>query len=1362
MKKILMTVAVALGALGTAFAAASSGNCESKAVTLKSSQSFALVDEWDPDEKEHTGLGVYYFKVSLKNGSACSIWIEGESAGDMLLDVYTDSDSDYWTSFESGQTSDGSIQFARLASGDWDEEDPGTVPFYVLVTGDVGAQATIHMEGSYREFEPLGSEANKQEITFAEAKPTTTTADFLGGEYWMSAKLDAGRLYRIRTAGGTDDCPFGLDVDTDMDDATFEVLDDVQYATDTNNTACVIFPKTKGTYFIKVTAYGSNQTFSVIHELLKARTPAAHNPASLESLGYTAMFVPGRKIVSWDYADDVIDENLYSISLNKGDKYVFETTGATSPTLIQVYDAKGTVLAQNETKDGVGDDVRTVIEAPSAGMYYVGVCNTTLAPYEEVTGSEVTLTAVPIAAIDGDPDEWDAADDVAAGASSLEVVPGTYSSTPQKDGSTHGPHRLSVTDWTDTFVIAARKDITYRVGVTFDDAQDTSPLSLAGEVFTLSGTTERLVAKGDLHPAGVAYFEFKATANAAYYIRFSVAEGKGLDYPPYNVKSMAYTLSGANLGILTVNTWGAPAATWSIGSESAKYPGGSSVLVSGNVTVKLSSVKGYKASAATTNVTVEAGTKPTVVDVYYSDTFDPKDDTAAGATSLTLKNVDTVYATRTLWGDDPADNFSIAGTDGYYYDLALRNVDGDKVVFSITNPDVGVLAENVTSVRQLVMPKTKSKYILTVANGDGATAFGGYTLAGKFANVGAIKFDKTAISFKEDAASAAIKVKRTAKDGFVRVKYGTVAGTAKPGVDYVAQNGVLEWANGDNKDKTITIKLLPDLVPEYEGNKTFAVQLKAFEEDERTASEYPASILGGDTCTVTLTETSKAGTTAADAYAKKAPKLATVKTEDVPLESGSYYGVLFEDGFRLTNGLPALASVTFTAGAKTPVSLSAKVALAGKNYTFSAKGWDDDAAEGFCKKEFLLAQKVNKIDEETGKSVSVMVTNTLTITVAAGATATDGDWLKSGGTAELVMNVPDANGKGYQEEIVYSGAIYRNNAKIQGYLTAVTNFVGYYTVALAPEGVSSFDGVPAGNGYMTLTVDNKGTVKVAGLLADGSTKPSLSATACAIVEDASSANGYSMYVPIFYAKSPVVFGGTLRLYANDEGVVVVDSSEALVWNNDNAKLTYAGEEGYRLSLDPVGGWYDTVFNLQAYYLNYLFEVGTADISEFPAEMVGAGYSVVTDVQPNGSGVDLAANAFTTAKQALVKNGALYDLAASVNPCNVQLKFARATGLVSGTFSIWSETEDGSAQKEIKGIKHNGVLILARDASSPFSDDMVSAGFCTQSVKLTDVDEASGKTSTRNWTLSLPFNLIGVDQGDIDWWADDWGEDIQQQ
>ena len=1358
MKKMFFAIAVAACSCGTLLAAAK-GSCMSKAIELKSSMNFSLVDEYDPEDGSYSGSGVCYFKVTLKKGTPCSIWISGGSAEEMMFSTFTDWEADYFTTFDEGEAQDGAIKFARLAADDWDEDDPSSVTFYVEVDGDIGQQATISMETRYMEFEPLGSEENKHAIKFLESSVTTTTVDFLDGDYWFSADLAAGRLYRIRTEGGTEESPISLDV-TGGESLDFEIIEDAQYADDKNNTAVVIFAKTRGTCFINVASLGDGASFTVKYELLKARSVSAHDSTPLETAGNTATFVPGRRIASWDYADDIIDECLFSISLAKGDRYVFETSGAAVPLLMQVYDSKGATLAQNETMDGVGYNVRTVLEASSAGTYYVGVCNAALNPYEEVTGGAVTLTARPAAAIDGDPDEWDATDDTSDGASGLEVLPGTASSSPQLDGSVHGPHRLSATDWADTFVVAARKGLTYRIGVVFADESDTTKLNLACRLYTRSGSSERVVVNGELSPSGDAFVQFTATANAAYYLRLSVLEGTGLDYPAYNVRAVAYSTSGADLGILTVNTHGAPTATWSIGSESAKYPGGSSVLVSGNQVVKLSAVKGYNASVTTTTVAVNPGIVPTVLDVYYSDTSDPKDDNAAGATAISFKNVDTDYARRTLWDDDPEDNFSFTGTDGCYYDIALRNVEGDSVSFSIFNASTGPIVENVTSVRQLVLPKTKDKYYLTVKNGDFATTYGGYTLSGKFANVGSIKFDKTAVSAKEDAATVSVKVKRTAKDGYVRVKYGTVAGTAKPGEDYVAQNGVLEWTNGDNKDKEVTVKLISDVVPVYEGNKTFSLQLKAFEDDERSEGEYPASIAGGDTCEITLVETSKPGTTAADAYAKKAPKLATVKTEEVPLETGTYYGVLAEDGAVLTNGLPALAAVTFTA--TTANKLAAKVTVSGKSYSFAGQGWDADQGDGMRRKTLVLSQKLKRFDEGTGKSEDVTLESTLAIAFRAGQTATEGDWLKALCSAELVLNVPDAKNNGCQEEVHYAGELYRNNAKVQGYLNVVTNFTGYYTVALAPEWVSSADGVPAGNGYFTLTIDNKGTAKAAGLLADGTTKLSLSAAACGIVEDASSSSGYAMMVPLYYAKAPAVFGGTLRLFANDDGAVVVDSSNALLWNNDNPALTYYGEEGYRLSLDPVGGWYDTVANLQSYYLTRAFEVSAADVSEFYVEALTANkatqdFDYSFEAQPGGTAVDLSGNAFSTKKRSLAAAGSLYDLASSVNPCNVQVKFARATGLVSGTFSLWSASADGSQQKELSGLKHFGILVMNRDSASPLDSEIASAGFCTQTVKVTDENPETGRKTQRSWTASLPFNILGVDQGEPDWYADDWGE-----
>lgn len=73
------------------------------------------------------------------------------------------------------------------------------------------------------------------------------------------------------------------------------------------------------------------------------------------------------------------------------------------------------------------------------------------------------------------------------------------------------------------------------------------------------------------------------------------------------------------------------------------------------------------------------------------------------------------------------------------------------------------------------------------------------------------------------------------------------------------------------------------------------------------------------------------------------------------------------------------------------------------------------------------------------------------------------------------------------------------------------------------------------------------------------------------------------------------------------------------------------------------------------------------------------------------------------------------------------------------------------QKEIKGLKHNGVLFLSRDAEASLAGDIWTAGYY-----LAPATVPSG-TKTRKWNCSLPFVIKAVDQGEIDWYADDWGE-----
>ena len=1373
----IFVLSAVLGGVVSALAA-TKGSCEGSAASLSINAAGAvrtesLVKEYDEDDKTYDSeSGVYYFKATLKRGYAYTVWTEGGSTNEaerVALEAYaadpTDDDDDAPSAdFEEVDERDGNARFVLFADS-WyiDDEDPSysdpaSWTYVFKLSGTVGRKFTVYFRQGV--VIPAGREDNPETISIGSSESRLARELELGGAYYFRARLTAGRLYRFGTRGGTEATSFDVAMDVESDDDSVTVYRDPSYDEDLFNTGVCVIPSTTAYYRILVgtTADDATDPFTLIAQQLRARTIANHPATELnDANGWTATCTPGylNAFKTTGAYDGIIDENLFTFTAAKRQRFVCETTGAATNLLMRVYNARGVVLAENTT-DGESRNVRAAFEATAAGTYYEGVCQNLSDEFLETPAYlPVTLRVAEVSSLTDGFDDWDPADDVAAGASGLSPLPATKDATPEDvDKTGHGPHRLGRGDWADVFMIGARKGVTYALRASVDAAAATAN-TLAAKVFTLSGTSERVVAtSGDLTPGASVPLTFTATANATYYVRVAVAEGVGLDFPDYRLHAMAYTETGDALGILTVNALGAPTATWSLDSETVKYPVGASVLVSGTHKVKFAAATGFKAPAVET-VTVAAGTEPTVVTAYYSDTADPADDTARGAKALALKNVATAQA-RTLWKDDPEDNFSFSGKDGQFYDFALEDVTGD-AVFTITNatptaehPD-GVFARGVTSVSQLELPTARTKYILTVHHADAADPKdGSYALSGFYANVGMVKFAKTAVTAKENAASVAITVNRTAKDGRVRVRYGTVAGTAKPGIDYVAQNGVLEWANGDNKAKTVTVKLIPDLVPVWEGNKTFSVELRPFEADEREAGEYAAALSGGAMCAVTLTEVSRAGTTVESSYAAVAPKRATVaRSEAVALETGTFFGVLAEDGAALTNGLPARASLTLTVSTATPAALSAKVALGGKTYSFTAKGWDADAAEDAATRTCTLRQ-VQRV-------ANVSYTNTLTLAVTAGRTETEGDWLRAGATVELEMNVPDANGKGVQEGIRYVGTLGRNNAKIQGYLDAVTNFTGYYTVALVPQGAPAADGVPAGNGYLTLTVDNKGTVKVAGVLADGGTKPSASVQGTALVEDAASANGYALLVPVFMARTPSCFGGTLRLYAREDGTVVVDSSEALVWNSDLAAATYANEEGFRLLLDPVGGWYDKVVNLQAYYLTRAFEVETAQTAELPSEMFAVGYAASTAAEPNGTGVEVAGDAFATAKKALVRSGTLNDLAASVNPCNVQVKLTRATGLVTGTFSVWSENEDGTKQKEVTGFKHAGVLLLARDAFAPIPEEVAVVGAAVKALSWSEKNPETGRTVSRKWTWSAPFNVLGIDQGEPDWWSDDWGD-----
>lgn len=830
------------------------------------------------------------------------------------------------------------------------------------------------------------------------AKEEPDNPHFYANEFFFGFALKKDRKYVFQSTGGTPKYPISAIVDavggitnsypavSEFDSAmTFvPVVDDE----DTE--------KGRSRILLGCSNNVEGVDFGLNYWVYPARTVAAHDPRPIE-LGEAGVEIkPGRLSNSMDPAktpeqgygsyDAVIDEGLRSFPVKRGRRYALDTAGAKTNLLMRVYDADGNTLYEN-TGNGYGFDCRIVFESSADGELYVGVCqNLKDGDYDVPTYEPVRLTLTAADPQKGVPDEWDFADDDCTGASALDTVPVTDPNTsaerdddlrPDKETYVKQYHRLGKSDWADCFMLAARKGVTYRLTTTID-SEDRPPRlenQLSAELYRLSGSSLIPVRATGSLGADIAtnQFQFTASVNATYYLVLSVRDGVGFDYPRYRVHAIGFTEDRQQLAQLTVNMRGTASAAFSIDNESVKYKSGATLLLPAVNTpykIKYAKVTGF-AEPPQESILVGKGRRVYNSNGTYTDKFDHKDDFPSGkgtfggksitygATSWSLKNTETVQA-RTLWWNagkpdecDPADNFQFDGKDGCYFDFALKNVNGDETfgpLFSISNAESGVFANGVDLVHQLKLPKTKAKYILTVYQGAETADGGSYAIGGIMANVGFLKFAKSEVSFKENAGYAKVVVKRTQKDGRVRIRYETIDGTAKDGVDYIAKRGELEWANGDGKDKTISVKLIPDLVPSYEGKdpKTFRVRIWVLKDGERDYDEYPIMIQRNDKAkteveedfaTVTLTEVSKAapGTVAIEGFQDGDAPETVVTTPKKPVVT-------------VTAGNVLKLRIARQDGCNGPVGVKVAAkkgkAVGGVDFTFDEKSWTWADGEG--------------------------------------------------------------------------------------------------------------------------------------------------------------------------------------------------------------------------------------------------------------------------------------------------------------------------------------------------------------------------------------------------------------------------------
>lgn len=470
------------------------------------------------------------------------------------------------------------------------------------------------------------------------------------------------------------------------------------------------------------------------------------------------------------------------------------------------------------------------------------------------------------------------------------------------------------------------------------------------------------------------------------------------------------------------------------------------------------------------------------------------------------------------------------------------------------------------------------------------------------------------------------------------------------------------------------------------------------------------------------------------------------------------------------DGLRSLARVTVTANEKG--SITAKAEIGGKSYTFATKNGFTGYTEGDGTNvpATVTVELPLELKNITFEGEKQTVTNWCYVTLADLDETDPAAWTQQGGVQLMLTALENAAVKPvvYDPDVWYEGKLCRDNSKVADWVAKMSAYTGYYTVALANP--DACWGEPQGNGYLTLTMDAKGKAKLTGMLADG-TKYSGTTAAAYLVSD-----GVDEFlrVPVYLCKSPYVFGGWLEFVQRDvEGVgrvpvvTAVSEDAAIVWKNDAVTATRWGDSGFALNLYPVGGWYDTVRNLQRWYVDYAFATdvpNAEDMFEELAETLPEDYQFVAEASPVGTKVEVNGNAFAVDKQVLVKDAKkkYNEWTNCVNAANVTATFKRATGVVNGTFDLWYEGTNAKgvfeqANKLYSKLKHEGILLLSRADEGFLDDEAFTTGYFlapqsfTEEVTTTDSrGRESTKTVTRKYTNSYRFDIRAKDLGEQTW------------
>jgi len=852
---VTRSVLGALLALPWVLGAATTGSCEEYPQTYLTStadRSITLTKEYF-DGTYDADSWVKYVRLTLTKGKPYTIVVTYTS--DTMYGAYQYFDVEYPDVRTSSGWDGNGYYYEKyvIAAVDWQYCENSTAYCYLYFYGEQGATAKLNFQ-QYADI-PEGLPDNPKSLSFSDTvqQETLKLTDDHYVSYYATATLEAGKRYCIRTINGTlaDSHSLSFDWDPEITNPEWEDWAAGQY-----DAGYYIMPTQTGLYTFTVSGGSS---VDIEYYKMRARSLQEHDSTPLvigEKTSFVPGFLHGTNDVETVCYDDIVDSKLFSFEASVGDRLQLRTDGALSAITMVLYGPDGGTLLER-TASALDDlDCHAAFEASSSGTYYVGIYEHKNSFAGYLTGVPVNVTLTRLNDLTGGRDAFDPADDIPARASALTprlVADGSANPT-NIDSVGHGPHTLSWNDWEDWFSIAARAGITYRIKAATTNIV-TSGTWLVAEVFTVSYDYQGNAVKTQVEVPGIwmfspdeeDYLEFTATENVTYYLRVKAVDWQGnivdgYDYPEYTVHACAYSANAAQYGVLQVNAFG-PAgdsgATWCItsgsGATEPNYPFGSSIFVSGSFDLSFSSVDGFIAPGVT-NVTVEAGVT-NVVNVFYTDSFDHGDDTLDGAVEIEFANSARTVA-RTLWRDDPADFFKFSATEGVYYDVAFAEKSGDAVL-TMYDSENRPLASGTSSISAVASYGTdwSGRYSLRVFH-ERAGEGGAYQLSYKSVNVGYVGFENAEYTVSESDEYVELRVTRSASEGAVRVKWGTESVSATAGNDYLSDGGTLEWQPGDSSERTIRVRLVPEVHPEARGSRQFAIRLATYDASEMESGEY--------------------------------------------------------------------------------------------------------------------------------------------------------------------------------------------------------------------------------------------------------------------------------------------------------------------------------------------------------------------------------------------------------------------------------------------------------------------------------------------------------------------------------------------